>query len=112
MVNRRHAGVVHVICASGGMVDTLDSGSSASNGMEVQVLSRVPIKKDGFYRPFLFAPCGLEPHITFYYKKSARPSRNCGYQLFLTLGIVALQLYWDVIISSCHLVLMTHLDAK
>ena len=42
MVNRRHAGVVHVICASGGMVDTLDSGSSASNGVEVQIFSRVP----------------------------------------------------------------------
>ena len=33
---------VHNKCASGGMVDTLDSGSSFSNDVEVRVLSRVP----------------------------------------------------------------------
>ena len=44
------------------MVDTLDSGSSASNGMEVQVLSRVPNKNTTFWSYFyLLAPeKGLE----------------------------------------------------
>ena len=43
--------------ASGGMVDALASGASASNGMEVRVFSRVPYRIDGFYR--LFYLCKL-----------------------------------------------------
>ena len=40
--------------ASGGMVDALASGASALRGVEVQVLSRVPKKKDSSILSFFF----------------------------------------------------------
>ena len=43
------------ICASGGMVDALASGASVLRDVEVQVLSRVPIKIEAAMPLFLLA---------------------------------------------------------
>jgi hypothetical protein len=40
--NYANVGQLQPTRASGGMVDTLDSGSSAGNGVEVRLLSRAP----------------------------------------------------------------------